>query len=238
MHVESERELGVRQRQYQKDVTAVPEALDLAEMVPHIEALQLSGSESLLEIGAGSGRYTAQLASQCSSIVAVDFSREGLTQMVRRLAGHPHVIPVQADIKDLRVAPESFDRALCTLTSNLPTRELRAVMFRLAYDALKPGGIFVFGMHYWGPAARRQGLLKDGRYDNGIYRYYMTEEEARAEASAVFQQITVRPVQIILPGTYRFRLPLYPISRMAERLPVLRNLGWLLMGVARKPAHV
>src|SRR5688572_25395151 len=105
MHAESERELAVREQQYQMDGTAAPDPLDLAEMVPHIEALRLSGSESLLEIGAGSGRYTAQLASRCSSIVAVDFSREGLTQIARCLAGQPHVIPVQADIADLRVAP-------------------------------------------------------------------------------------------------------------------------------------
>jgi hypothetical protein len=108
-------------------------------------------------------------------------------------------------------------------------------MYRVGANALASGGRFVFGAHYWGLAARRQGIDKDGYYpgESRIYRYYMTADEVRVEASRYFDSVGTHPVAIVLPGSYQFRIPMYPVSRICEKIPVVREFGTNLLCIAR-----
>ena len=240
LHHDSGHEARIREQQYLGDEGHALSNFDRAEVVPHVESMRLTRRRRppvVLELGAGSGRYTLPLARRAGVIVAVDFSLEGLRRISERLpsarpaCGRAEVILVQADISRLHVAPGRFDAALSTLTSNLPSRELRSAMFRLAHTGLKSGGRFVFGAHHWG---RRRVPPKEGRYHNGIYRYFMTASELRREAASHFRRVSMRPVKIIPPGATRLRLPLYPVSRVLEYVPGLRDFGCIVMGVATK----
>jgi SAM-dependent methyltransferase len=234
-HIESARERVARDKQYAEAVAKPLTDWDRIEMDSHIRALRLTGSERVLELGAGSGRYTLRLESLCRLVVAVDISLAGLTRIAKQVPAPNKVALLQADISHLQFRGQGFDRVLSTLTSNLPTRELRSRMFQLAAESLAPGGIFVFGAHHWGPAALRQQLPKEGYYDgDGIYRYYMTTQELKSEAQQYFSRVAVRPVCVAPPGSMRLGLPIYPVSRFCEQIPMLRNFGKLLLGVAEK----
>jgi hypothetical protein len=47
-----------------------------------------------------------------------------------------------------------------------------------------------------------------------------------------------RPIQIALPFSYRWPgFPLEAVSRLAERSPLIKRLGFLLLATARRPAE-
>lgn len=207
------------------------------EMDPTIQALDLESQHSLLELGCGDGRFTRALASKVEWLMAVDFSRESLRVLQRRHRGANNVGLVLGDIGTLALAPTGFDRILSTLTSNLPTRELRNAMYRLAAHAAKSDGRFVFSAHHHGLRQKLYGIEKSGAYDEGgIYRYNLTLSECRAEVKPYFDDVIARTVQIYLPLSNKLKLPVLPISRALERIPVVNTLGDLVLCTAQLPS--
>ena len=236
---ESASELQVREQSFH-----IPEIrpIDEMHMQPTLAALRPFDGTVLLEMGCGTGRYTTVLARACRAVVAVDFSLNRLAALAQQLAPQAPVALVQADVTSLRVAPQLFQRALSTLTSNLPDREHRLAMFRVAADALEASGRFVFSTHFHGIRDRLLGVPQAGRYeeqngDAGVFRYHMTHREGAREAAPYFSRVRSRPIQILLPFARRLRLPLVGLSRLAARVPLLNQWGILLLFVASRPIH-
>jgi SAM-dependent methyltransferase len=210
--------------------------MDRVELDSHLAALGLTSTHVVLEFGCGLGRFTGALSRGSARVVAVDFSMAGLLG-VSALVGD-NVALVRADVARLRTADRSFDRALSTLTSNLPTQAARHALFRVAAAALHERGRFVFGVHFFGLRARIEGVHKEGYYnEDGIYRLYMTRSDCRQMAGPYFRKLDLRPVVVIPPFSRTLRLPFYATSRFCERIPLLADFGELLMGVADRPMH-
>lgn len=206
------------------------------ELIPTLNALSAGQGQTILELGCGDGRYTVLLADQCQWVLAVDFSLESLRILQLRLEDTRNVALVHGDITTMKVGAESFDRVLSTLVSNLPTREHRNGMYRLAGDALKLSGRFVFSTHHHGFWQMLRGEAKSGRYElSGIYRYNFTVSECTAEARRYFESIKARPIQIYLPLARRLRLPLVTLSRFLEPIPLINKLGELILCTAERP---
>jgi len=236
---ESAHELHIREQS--SDVSAL-RPIDEMQMQPTLAALRPLDGSVLLELGAGTGRFTTILAKECRAIVAVEFSRNRLLVLAQRLPPAAPVALVLADATSLRVAPQAFQRALSTLTSNLPGREHRLAMFRVAADALDPSGRFVFSTHFHGIRDRLLGVPQAGRYgaqdgDPGIFRYHMTHRDGAREAAPYFARIRSHPIQILLPFARHLGLPLVGLSRFAERVPLLNQWATLLLFVASQPIH-
>jgi SAM-dependent methyltransferase len=224
---EGRHEQAIREQEYQQELPPLSRE-DQMEMVPTMAALQLTGKEVVLELGAGSGRYTREIARASAAVVAVDFSRRGLLQIARQRM--LNVLAVQCDIARLRVAPHAFDRVLSTLTSNLADR---TPLYRLAAAA---GGRSIFSAHHYGWNAKLRHIVKTGHYSGSeIFRQYLTAGELRRETAAFFGRVDVRPIAAMLPGSGRLGLPIDRLSYVLERLPGLRNFGDLLLGVAEQP---
>jgi SAM-dependent methyltransferase len=233
LDVESSREVNLREVEWAGAVKPITD-LDLAEMQPHIEALQIRPGYRLLEFGCGTGRYTLSLAPHCSLIIAVDFSRAALVKIAQQAPKNTAL--VRADATKIRTKPGSFDGVLSTLTSNLPVADHRRMLYAAAAEALNDGGTLVSGTHHYGIHARLSGLVRNGRYsENGIYRSHNTRVEIQSEVGSFFRDVRVRPVQVLLPYSRTLGLPLLRISRLAERIPGLREFGMLLLTVARQP---
>ena len=222
--------------------TRADRQFDRMEMRPTLEALTPLREGVILELGAGTGRYTVELAKESRALLAVDFSARSLETLMAKLSdpqleGQARVGLVQADITRLRLAPRGFDRILSTLVSNLPTRSHRAAMFGLAASALRGDGTLVFSAHHYGLRQRMRREPIDGRYsEGGIYRRLLSQREVLDELEPYFGRASCRPIQIALPFTYRWpRFPLEAISRLAERSQFLRQLGFLLLATARRP---
>lgn len=207
------------------------------EMISTLEALSVGQDKTMLELGCGDGRYTVRIAGQYRWVLAVDFSLESLRILQQRLNNGRetrNVALVLGDVKTLKVSAANFDCVLSTLTSNLPTREHRNAMYRLAANALKSNGRFVFSTHNHGLRQRRDGEAKAGRYEQGgIYRYNLTVSECKAEVRPYFEVIKAWPIQIYFAG--RLRLPLVALSRFLEHIPLIRNLGGLVLCTAEQP---
>ena len=240
---ESRHELKLRDKQYgaaiDEDGPAWWEGdeMEKAEMNPTIDSLGANGSQSLLELGCGDGRYTTALADRFKWILAVDFSRAALQRLQKRLAGHSNIALVRADISTLKLRPGSFDRALSTLVSNLPTPEHRKSMYTLAGKAVRENGRFVFSTHNHGFWPRALGKKKSERYESGgMFRHNMTAGDCKSEAGCYFHDVTAWPIQIRLPLSYRLRFPLYRTSRALEHVPLLSSFGMITLCKAEKPA--
>ena len=206
------------------------------ELQPTIAALRARRDGACFELGCGTGRYTLRLARMCGAVLAVDFSGESLAILARGLDADAPVGLVQADVARLRLAPRSFQCGLSTLVSNLPTSALREAMYRLAAEALRPDGRFIFGTHFHGLLHRLRGVPRAGAYTaGGIYRRCFERREIRAEVRPYFRRVSAHPVQIPVPLARRLGLPVVRLSRLLGYLPGVSELGNLLLVEASGP---
>jgi len=209
---------------------------DLMEKLPTLAAVEPLRGKVVLELGCGTGRYTEDLAQASKAVLAVDFSAESLRVLAAKLGAVDNVGLVQADVTRLALAGGAFDRAVSTLVSNLPTRAHREAMYRLVAEALHDEGSFLFSTHHYGLRERLRRVPQDGRYTpGGIYRRLFTRAEIGDELVPYFAARRSRPIQIALPLTTRLGLPLIPMSRVLERVPLLNRFGELLLVTARRP---
>ena len=225
--------------------TRADRQFDRMEMRPTLAALAPLRDQVVLELGAGTGRYTVELTQESRATLAVDFSARSLETLAAKLSNPQlpagaRVGLVQADVTRLCLAPRAFDRILSTLVSNLPTRAHRAAMYGLAAGALRDDGVFVFSAHHHGLRQRLRHEPVDGRYSQGgIYRRLLSKREILDELGPYFGQASCRPIQVALPFTYRWPgFPLQAVSRLAERAPLIKQLGFLLLATARRPTDV
>lgn len=209
------------------------------ETIPTIEALSVNHNSTILELGCGDGRYSRLIADKCQWLMAVDFSLDSLKILQQRLSDSRNVGLVLGDITNMKVKEAGFDRILSTLVSNLPTLRHRAAMYRLASNALKSDGRFVFSTHHHGLRQRLKGEAKTGRYrPGGIYRKHFTRSECKNEVKQYFKSVTVKPIQIYFPFARRLGLPLVAQSRVLERVPLINCLGSLLLCTALQPIRM
>lgn len=205
------------------------------EMASTLAALDLDARCTAVDFGCGTGRYTRPLAGTCQAVLAVDFSLESLQWMVRANSPGPNVGLVHADITRLRLAPRRFDRALAT--TPLDTREQRLAMHHVAADALADGGVYVFSTEHYDLRSRLLGAARAQRYRPGENLFFrLTRQEVEREAAPYFLKVRSRPINVSLPLS-RFMPPGVRggLSRLAERIPGLRQLGDLLLVRATRP---
>jgi ubiquinone/menaquinone biosynthesis C-methylase UbiE len=108
------------------------------EVLTALEAFHPGGA--VLELAAGTGNYTCELARLAGEVTAVDVSAETLAIAREKLPGHcPHVRLVEADI--FRWRPDrSYDVVFFSFwLSHVPPGRFDA-FWRLVADALAPGG--------------------------------------------------------------------------------------------------
>jgi len=206
------------------------------EVEPTLAALQPLSGSIVLELGCGGGRYTVFMADQAAAVLAVDFSRAALKKLGSRVASHWNIGLVQADCTRLRLPGKAFDRILSTLVSNLPSPAHRYAMFRLAADALAPSGRFVFSTHHHTLANRFRRVPQAGRYqDGGIFCYLFRRRELSEETQRYFRGVKCHPIQISLPFADHLGLPRVALSHAAESIPLVNQLGQLLLVTATEP---
>ncbi len=206
------------------------------EMLRMTAACEPLAGQRVLELGAGTGRHTELLAERGASIVAVDFSATSLEKIAERAGPKWEIGLVHADCTKLAVERHSFDLVVSTLISNLPTAQHRAATMRVAAEACKDAGLFVFGTHHYDVRARLTRASKSGFYrDVPIYRYLFHRGEIEVETRRFFADVSCTPIQIMIPLAQRLQLPVAKLSRAAERVPLLNMLGSLLLITARTP---
>lgn len=208
----------------------------LMEMAPTLQAVAPFKAMTALEYGCGNGRYTTQLAPGAALLVALDFSIAALRNVAGRADPSWNIALVQADCLRPITAPGSFDRILCTLTSNLPTKVARIELFQAAARTMKPDGRFVFSAHYYSLRDRLRGTPRSGYYQgHHIFRYLSGKRELTEETSCAFGSVRSSLILVTLPFARRLGLATVRASRWLERIPIINWLGEMLLITAEKP---
>lgn len=113
---------------------------DLEEM---LAAVTLTGQETVLDAGCGTGHTALAFAPQVAQVIAVDFT-EGMLQQGRQLASDRGLTNVEfrlSDVEKLPFTPGSFDLVVSRYSAHHwphPTHALREFQ-----RVLKPGGHFI-----------------------------------------------------------------------------------------------
>ena len=211
---------------------------DMLEVPPHLNGLQPSPSNTVLELACGDGRFTTLIAETGARILAVDFSINALRLLAHRLPSGARVGCVQADINQLHVASRSFDRAL-TLTP-LDSRDERMIMYRKIADALTDDGRYIGSVEHDDLNRRLLGLPLVRRYSrDGILIEHLTAETMRREAAPYFSKLRIRPIRPRVPFVAKLPSGLaFPILRLTAELPIVRQFGELLLLTAQGPVRV
>jgi len=209
--------------------------IDEMEISPTLKRLQPLNGKTVLEIGCGTGRFTLRLVDRCKMVLAVDFSRESLLAVIKKLdQSKGSVGLVQADVSKFALRPNSFDLALSTLYSNLPTSQIRSASTRTVHNTLKVGGKYVLTAHHHEIRQRLKGTRVEGQYDNGIYYRNFTSSQLTEEICSYFSEIKTSTISIWLPFLSRKKKWRPSVSKICEQLPLINRLGNLLIATARK----
>ena len=211
---------------------------DMLEVPPHLNGLQCSPTNTVLELACGDGRFTKLIAETGARILAVDFSINALRLLAHRLPSAARVGRVQADINQLQVASRRFDRAL-TLTP-LDSRDERMTMYRKIADALTDDGRYIGSVEHDDLNRRLLGLPLVRRYSrDGILIEHLTMKTMRREAAPYFSNLRIRPIRPRVPIVAKLPKGLaFPILRLIAALPILRQFGELLLLTAQRPVRV
>jgi len=212
--------------------------IDEMEISSTLKRLQSLNGKTVLELGCGTGRFTLRLVNKCKMVLAIDFSRESLLAIINNLnnlsQSKGSVGLVQADVSKLALKPDSFDLALSSLYSNLPTLKIRSASTSAVHNTLKAGGKYVLTTHHHEIRQRIKGTPVEGQYDNGIYYRNFTSGLLRGELRRYFSEIKTSTICIWLPLISRRKGWRPAISIICEQLPILNRLGDLLIATARK----
>lgn len=100
----------------------------------------VSPEDTVLEIGAGLGHLTAQLAERARSVTAVEFDGRFLPILAEQLAAYPNVTLVEGDILQLEV-PDLLQDDGYLVVANIPYYITSRIIRKLLEASLKPRGI-------------------------------------------------------------------------------------------------
>jgi SAM-dependent methyltransferase len=211
---------------------------DILEVSLHLNGLQSSPSNTVLELACGDGRFTTLIAETGARILAVDFSINALRLLAHRVPSKARVGRVHADINQLHVVSRTFDRAL-TLTP-LDSRDERMTMYRMIANALTDDGRYVGSMEHDDLNRRLLGLPLARRYSRGgILIEHLTTKTMRREAAPYFSKIHIRPIRPRVPFVEKLPRGLaFPILRVITALPIVRQFGELLFLTAPRPVRL
>jgi SAM-dependent methyltransferase len=211
---------------------------DILEVPAHLDELETSPTDTVLELACGDGRFTSLIAKTGTRILAVDFSINALRLLGRRLPAGASVGRVHADINQLHLASRVFDRAL-TLTP-LDSRDERMNMYRTIAHALKDNGRYVGSFEHDDLNRRLLGLPLMRRYSkDGILIEHLTTKTMRLEAAPYFAKLRVRPIRPRVPFVRKLPPGLaLPLLRLVAALPFVRHFGELLLLAAQDPVRL
>lgn len=189
--------------------------------------------KSVLELGCGTGRLTTLLQGEANHVVAVDFSRESLRILSRKLVPATNVGLVFADATQLQLPEECFDLVLSSQLLEHVSPEDRQKIFAQVWRSLKPNGSFVFSVYHQSLLRRVRRAPRDGFHQGQIRFHYFSAAELQHEVAQHFSIRDLHPIQIPAP-LRRVGVPAGWLSRKLERVPLLNSFGSLLKVTAQK----
>jgi len=162
-----------------------------------IAQLRLSGDETILDLGCGTGRDAEHLLGLLphGRVVAVDGSVQMLSELRRRLAHDlDRITVVQADLRQPLHLDQAVDAAVSVATLHwLPDH---AAVFRNVAAVLRPGGQFIAEGGGYGNIAKFRAALREVSGADGaeIWNFAGVQKTTQHLREAGFTDVDVRLV--------------------------------------------
>lgn len=226
-----------RERYWQRYPATSPTKLEWRALTVR-HAFHVLPGERVLELGAGSGLWTAHLAvalkGECP-ITAVVFDERLAKRLEARALPNVEVAHVRNLLDDLPA--ESFDYVVGTA---IICHDRYAENLRLLHRLLKPGGqLLFFEANFWNPQVLVKSVVRPvGRWAGnaecqiGMRRWKLLQEASRSG----YVELEVIPYDILHPRAPAKLIPaIQSTAYLLERVPAVRDLCGTLYIWARKP---
>lgn len=138
MNIPNPREVMYRHQFAHKRSLGQNFLLDDALLDALVEAAGVTGSDDVLEIGAGCGTLTAALARRARSVLSIEIDRALLPVLAETLAPYPNAECIQGDVlhMDLNALAAQRFPGRCKVVANLPYYITTDVLMRLLFSTL------------------------------------------------------------------------------------------------------
>ena len=182
----------------------------------------------LLEPACGSGRLVAEMAARGYDVTGLDLNTKALAYLRKRLARRKLSAEIlQADMTDFCL-PQPVDAAVCMVNSfrHLLTEEAARRHLECVAENLRPGGIYILGLHLVPPDAAEESIerwrTREGRTQVSTdLRVVAFDRRRRIETLQVSLRVH-RPTRSDTSQQWRFRgrfdLRLYTAAQMRSLL--------------------
>jgi trans-aconitate 2-methyltransferase len=209
--------------------------------------LRLTGTETVLDAGAGTGRDTAALLAAVPDgrVIAVDGSEKMLAALLARLADRPdlrdRLTVLRADLTAPLPLPEQVDAVFSVATFHwIPDHD---ALFRNLAAVLRPGGQFVFDCGGHGNIAAVERAIGELVPDRApVWPFASAEETAARLRSAGFVDVLTSldpdPTRLDDPGTLRLFLETIILGADLDRLSAEEHAGFVDAVAKRLPEPV
>lgn len=192
--------------------------------------------QSVLDAGAGVGRFAIEIAPRVARLVCVDLSPRTLEVLAARARerGLANIETHACDLASIPVSLGPFDTVYCSeVFQHMPSHDEHLAALTRMRALLKPGGRCLINVVCWN---RRAGPIKAGHVGEGEQRMYwhrFTADELRGlMQEAGFTRVTLHGITV-LPGTLSRRMPVAMafIETWLSRAPALAGAGRLVLAV-------
>jgi len=168
-----------------------------------------SGNKDLLDLGAGDGKDSIEFARHGHRVVAIDFSKEGITQLEK--AANKFGVEVATRIENIETASlseNSFDVIYSNLGLHFFNDKVTRKIFAKIHRALRDGGVFYLTAKAVSDDNYGKGkeIGPDTFEHNGKLRHFFSEDYTKSLLSA-FTKVKIKTVneeqKLLEGGTYK-----------------------------------
>ncbi len=192
--------------------------------------------KKVLDIGAGTGRFSTEMARQGGTVFALDFAFSMLTTIRTKSHNQSNIKVLQANAERLPFQSNTFDICICiNAFSHMPNYE---VVMSEVYRVLKKGGQFIFNFpnlfSIYFPFGFIVNLTKRSLQKDVYTKWYNPKEIIRTYRQNCFKLQNIQGEIHFPTKTADFIVPILSFADKVFRKSILKYLSPIIFYTLKK----